>query len=66
MVQEKVAKKTCRSSSITHFSYTVSDRIGLTNHHDYLHEVIEKQMINMDAIMAKFITDMTSFPNTLR
>ena len=34
-------------------------------HFNTRHEVIGKQMINMDAIMAKFITDMTSFPNTL-
>ena len=93
---------------ITHFSCTVLNRIGRTNHYDspqkiclngqfyswyffdyirkvytalennrkakplvsYMHfntghEMTGKRMINMDASMAKFFTDMALFPNTL-
>ena len=103
-----MAKKMVDHFGITHFSCTVLNRIGRTNHYDnpqkiclnrqfyswyffdyirkvytalennrkakplvsYMHfntghEMTGKRMINMDASMAKFFTDMALFPNTL-
>ena len=103
-----MAKKMVDHFGITHFSCSVLNRIGRTNHYDnpqkiclngqfyswyffdyirkvytalennrkakplvsYMHfntghEMTGKRMINMDASMAKFFTDMALFPNTL-
>ncbi|XP_022808588.1 uncharacterized protein LOC111345563 [Stylophora pistillata] len=106
--QEQMTKKMVDHFGITHFSCTVLNRIGRTNHYDspqkvclngqfyswyffdyirkvytalennrkakpllsYMHfntghEMTGTRMINMDAGMAKFLTDMALFPDTL-